>query len=127
MRKVLVAILCLVFLGACTRKDVEEQTEIPGSGLTLAVRSGDSLIAAGIPAAVYDLTNLGVNEPCTPLYFAVDEKISFTDLDAGVHTFFVLGNKTVLIQKMNDCMKKDSICKFIVSACISIKRVGGGN
>ena len=94
MRKVLVAILCLVFLGACTRKDVEEQTEIPGSGLALAVRSGDSLIAAGIPAAVYDLTNLGVNESCTPLYFAVDEKISFTDLDAGVHTFFVLGNKT---------------------------------
>ena len=94
MRKVLVAVLCLVFLGACTRKDVEEQTEIPGSGLALAVRSGDSLIAAGIPAAVYDLTDLGVNEPCTPLYFAVDEKISFTDLDAGVHTFFVLGNKT---------------------------------
>ena len=28
---------------------------------------------------------------------------------------------------MNDCTKKNSICKFIVFACMSIKRVRGGN
>ena len=92
MRKVLVAILCLVFLGACTRKDVEGQTEIPGSGLTLAVRSGDSLIAAGIPAAVYMLTGLTQNQVCEPQYFTADEKISYEELLPGEYTFFVLGN-----------------------------------
>lgn len=92
MRKVLVAVLCLFFWGACTQKNEVEQTEIPESGLELAVRSGEGVVSVSVPASVFDLTSVVPGVDCEPMYFAQDEKISFKDLISGKYTFFVLGN-----------------------------------
>lgn len=94
MRKVLVAVLCLFFLGACTQKNEVEQTEIPENSLELAVRSGEGVVSVNIPASVFDLTDAVSGERCEPVYFAQDEKISFQELVSGKYTFFVLGNNT---------------------------------
>lgn len=93
MRKVLVAILCLVFLGACTRKDVEEQTEIPGNRLELGVRSGDVVTPVSMSAWVYQLTELEPEVAFKQTYFAASETISFQDMLPGKYTFFILGNE----------------------------------
>ena len=94
MKKVLVAVLCLFFFGACTQKNEVEQTEIPQNSLELAVRSGEGVVPVNIPASVFDLTDVMSEQRCEPEYFAQDEKISFSELISGRYTFFVLGNNT---------------------------------
>lgn len=90
MRKILVAILCLVFLGACTQKSKLEQ-EYAENSLELTVRSGESVVSGDIPVFVYDLT--GSNSYYEPVSFAPGEKITFTDLVTGEYTYFVLGGE----------------------------------
>ena len=90
MRKILVAILCLIFLGACTQKSELEQENAENS-LELSVRSGESVVSGDIPVFVYDLTKS--NSYYEPVSFAPGEKITFTDLVAGEYTYFVLGGE----------------------------------
>lgn len=94
MRKVLVAISCLFFLGACSQKDEGVQSADPENRLELAVRSGEGTAPVDMPASVYNLTAMGSEGWCEPKYFAPGEKISFKELTPGEYTFFVLGNKT---------------------------------
>ena len=93
MRKVLVAILCLFFLGACSRGYEEEQAKVPENELGLAVRSGDVVTSVSMPAWVYKLTGLAPGVAFEQKYFAAEEKISFQDLLPGEYTFFILGNE----------------------------------
>lgn len=92
MKKILVAILCLFFLGACSRGNGEEQTEVSGNHLELGVRSGDVVTPVSMAASVYELNGLSSNLVCVPKYFTAGEKISFQDLLPGEYTYFVLGN-----------------------------------
>lgn len=92
MKKILVAILCLFFLGACSRGNEEEQAKVPGNELGLAVRSGDVVTLVSMPASVYKLTGLTEGLVCEPECFTAEEKITYQDLLPGEYTFFVLGN-----------------------------------
>ena len=92
MRKVLVAILCLFLLGACSRGNEEGQPEVSGSRLALGVRSVDSMIITGMPAAVCELTGGPVGGSFEMNYFEAGEEIVYQDLQPGEHTFLVLGN-----------------------------------
>jgi lipoprotein len=94
MRKILVAISCLFFLGACSQKDEGVQSASPENRLELAVRSGESTALVDMPASVYDLSAMGSEGGYEPKYFARGEKISFKELTPGEYTFFVLGNRT---------------------------------
>lgn len=55
------------------------------------MRSGESVVSEDIPVFVYDLTEW--NSYYDPVSFAPGEKITFTDLAAGEHTYFVLGGE----------------------------------
>lgn len=92
MRKILVAISCLFLLGACSRGNEEEQTEVSGNHLELGVRSGEVITPVSMAASVYELNGLSSNLVCVPKYFTAGEKISFQDLLPGEYTYFVLGN-----------------------------------
>ena len=127
MRKVLVAVFCLFLFGACSQKSEMEQTEIPERGLELAVRSGEGVIPEeGMSASVYDLTYLKSDEVCEPVYFAAGEPIAFKDLDAGEHTFFVLGNDREEQSNYVVLRDKDKKVFFLQSDYYTLPELFGG-
>ena len=96
MKKILGAILCLIFLGACTQKDGRDQTGNSENYLELSVRSGSAgMTLVTMPVNVYNFNGLSSNQVCEPDYFTAEEKISYQDLLPGKYTFFVLGNVPV--------------------------------
>ena len=75
MKKILVAILCLIFLGACTQKDGRDQTGNSENYLELSVRSGSAgMTLVTMPVNVYNFNGLSSNQVCEPDYLRLKKK-----------------------------------------------------